>query len=208
MKKKILVSTIMTLGLIFGLVGNAFGLAPYPNYGTGIVVDGDPSDWDLTNDFFADMYEAGNPTKTLLSKSYLRYDCTSNTLYVLVLTEDEGYALAGSWLADEGRRFCLVKANATGQMQWTRTYEVAGYGPFAQSVVRTTDGGYMLAGYSSHLTDGDFVMVKTDAFGLIANCELGLSLSEYTADTVTLYRGAIDPYWNYVRICMWAIRES
>jgi hypothetical protein len=125
----------------------------------------------------------------------------------MVLTEDEGYALAGSWLADEGRRFCLVKANATGQMQWTRIYEVAGYGPFAQSVVRTTDGGYVLAGYSSHLTDGDFVMVKTDAFGLIADCELGLSLSEYTADTLTLYRGAIDPYWNYVRICVWAIRE-
>ena len=55
MKKKILVSTIMTLGLIFGLVGNAFGLAPYPNYGTGIVVDGDPSDWDLTNDFFSKL---------------------------------------------------------------------------------------------------------------------------------------------------------
>lgn len=126
----------------------------------------------------------------------------------MVITEDAGYALAGSWRTDKGRRFCLVKTNATGQMQWTRTYEVAGFGPYAQALVQTPTGGYVLTGYSSRLSDGDFVMVKTDAFGLIADCELGLSLTDSTADTITLYRGAIDLYWNYVRVRIWKLHDT
>jgi hypothetical protein len=59
---------------------------PEPTYGNA-VVDGDPSEWDLANDFFADMYEAGDPAKPVLSKLYLRYDCTTQTAYFLVLTE-------------------------------------------------------------------------------------------------------------------------
>ncbi len=59
---------------------------PEPTYGSA-VVDGDYSEWDLTNDFFAEMREAGRADKALLSKAYLRYDCASQTLYVLVLAE-------------------------------------------------------------------------------------------------------------------------
>jgi hypothetical protein len=54
-------------------------------------------EWDLTNDFFADMYRAGNPTKPREAKAYLRYDCVPNTLYVLVLTELGVPALAAGW---------------------------------------------------------------------------------------------------------------
>jgi hypothetical protein len=52
-----------------------------------ITVDGDTSDWDLTENYFADMYRAGDPGKDVLSKLYLRYDCTTFTLYALVLVE-------------------------------------------------------------------------------------------------------------------------
>jgi hypothetical protein len=58
--------------------------APYPRYGTR-VVDGDVGDWNLAKDYFASMYRAGNPDKPLESSLYLRYDCPTNTLYVLVL---------------------------------------------------------------------------------------------------------------------------
>nr|MBX2877438.1 hypothetical protein [Saprospiraceae bacterium] len=71
-----------------------------PSYATA-TPDGDDSEWDLTNDFFANMYEAGNPTKELLSKAYLRYDCNTNTLCVLVIMENENLAdqsAADSWM--------------------------------------------------------------------------------------------------------------
>lgn len=67
---------------------------PEPTYGSADV-DGNPSEWDLDNDFFADMWEAGRPDKPnpqKLSKAYLRYDCPSRTLYVLVLA-NPGYQI-------------------------------------------------------------------------------------------------------------------
>lgn len=57
-----------------------------PAYGVA-VVDGDPGEWNLTADFFADMYRAADSTKMVQSKLYLRYDCLTNNLYVLVLAE-------------------------------------------------------------------------------------------------------------------------
>jgi len=71
---------------------------PQPTYGTA-VVDGDISEWNLTNDFFANMYRAGNPSKQLEAKAYLRYDCDKHTLYVLVLTQPGVPALAQGWEA-------------------------------------------------------------------------------------------------------------
>jgi len=42
-------------------------------------------EWKLTEDFFAHMYRAGKPTKEVESELYLRYDCSTKTMYVLVL---------------------------------------------------------------------------------------------------------------------------
>lgn len=44
-------------------------------------------DWDLNVDFFANMYRAGDPAKPLESKLYLKYDCSTMTMYALVLCE-------------------------------------------------------------------------------------------------------------------------
>lgn len=59
---------------------------PSPTYDVADV-DGNISEWRLATDYFADMYRAGNPTKDVLSKLYLRYDCGAKVLYALVLTE-------------------------------------------------------------------------------------------------------------------------
>jgi hypothetical protein len=67
-----------------------------PAYGPGIVVDGNPSDWNLAEDYFADMFNAGRnqpswPGFAVLSTLYLRYDCEAQMLYALVLdVEDDG----------------------------------------------------------------------------------------------------------------------
>jgi hypothetical protein len=66
--------------------------ADEPAYGSA-TVDGAYGDWDLTEDFFADMYRAGDPTKEVESKLYLRYDCDTEILYALVLAEPDVWVL-------------------------------------------------------------------------------------------------------------------
>ncbi len=70
--------------LLVGLSVAQAASPPQPTYGTANV-DGDPSEWDLSADFFANMYEAGKDDKDILSYLYLRYDCSTQTLYALVL---------------------------------------------------------------------------------------------------------------------------
>jgi len=62
---------------------------PFAAQASPITVDGQYEDWNLTEDFFARMYRAGNPDKDQLSNAYLRYDSNTGTVFVLVL-EAEG----------------------------------------------------------------------------------------------------------------------
>jgi hypothetical protein len=87
----------------------------------------------------------------------------------LVATSDGGYALAGytSSFGDGGGDFWLVKTDASGNMEWNKTYGGTQF-ESASSVIATSDGGYALAGYTSSFEAGggsDFWLVKTDALG-------------------------------------------
>jgi hypothetical protein len=64
---------------------------PEPTYGTAIV-DGVYNEWNLTNDFFANMYNGGNNNGKfeLASKAYIRYDASTSTVYLLVLSDTMG----------------------------------------------------------------------------------------------------------------------
>lgn len=92
---KILVSILAILMIGFNNFTSLAASPPEPTYNTA-VVDGDFSEWDLNNDFFANMYRAGNASKALESKAYLRYDATTETVYTLVLTEPNIPALANA----------------------------------------------------------------------------------------------------------------
>jgi len=95
----LLLAVLFTVALAFALGQPAPAASPpEPTYGTADV-DGVISEWNLTNDFFANMYRAGDPTKPLESKAYLRYDCNTHTIYVLVLTEPGIPALAAGYEA-------------------------------------------------------------------------------------------------------------
>ncbi len=68
--------------------------------------------------------------------------------YSVVQASDGGYALAGTTnphmrLAED---FWLAKTDAKGSIEWTKTYNNSG-GAGASAMVRTSNGGYTLAGY-------------------------------------------------------------
>jgi predicted secreted protein len=125
--------------------------------------------------------------------------------YALVQTGDGGYALAGyTWSFGAGSNdFWLVKTNSAGTMQWNRTYGGTSRDE-AYALVQTGDGGYALAGYTESFGTGDdldFWLVKTDV-------ESGLAWMYSSANTITLYRGATDVHWNFVRVRLWKPHET
>jgi hypothetical protein len=88
--------------------------------------------------------------------------------YSVQQTTDSGYIITGvtesfgSGLAD----IYLIKTNASGDTLWTRTYGGT-HNDRGNSVQQTTDGGYIVAGYTSSLGAGnrDAYLVKTNAQG-------------------------------------------
>ena len=79
-------SVIVGLLLIVAAALPAVAAPPNPTYGTANV-DGNSGEWNLVTDFFSLMYRAGNPHKPVESRAYLRYNCGTGTMYVLVLME-------------------------------------------------------------------------------------------------------------------------
>jgi uncharacterized protein YuzE len=85
-------------------------------------------------------------------------------------TSDGGYIVVGttqSFGAGNWDVF-LIKTNAFGNLQWAKTYGGAG-NDLAYSVQQTSDGGYIVAGYTYSFGAGndDAILIKTDANGNI-----------------------------------------
>jgi len=96
----------------------------------------------------------------------------SDHAHWLVETSDGGYAIAGYTrdldAPEEEDDFWLVKTDADGNMEWSKTYGETQYEK-AGSVVKTSDGGFALAGFKNSFGGwgNDFWLVKTDNYGNI-----------------------------------------
>jgi hypothetical protein len=93
-----------------------------------------------------------------------------NASYLILLTPDAPYPYYGS--AYVNQTAVLAKTNASGELQWKKTYGTDVFGGYnsAVSVVQTKDLGYMLFGSGGYL-------VKTDAEGNVQwNRTLGLDV--------------------------------
>ncbi|MCK4478760.1 hypothetical protein KAU88_09595 [Candidatus Bathyarchaeota archaeon] len=130
----------------------------------------------------------------------------------VVQTADGGYVMAG--LTDSfgagSYDSWLIKTDSFGNMQWNQTYGGIGYDT-AWTVVQTSDGGYAVIGETGSFGAGgsDMWLIKTDLAGNpCPSFKFGLAWTDSTNDTMTLCRGATDPYWNHVRVRIWKIKET
>jgi hypothetical protein len=97
------------------------------------------------------------------NKTYLGPVYTASC--VAIQTKDNGYALAGYTQSLEVNNDAwLVKTDAEGNMQWSRTYGLTNYDRF-YSIVETDDGGYAMTGMTLSPEAGSSWLVKTDSEG-------------------------------------------
>lgn len=114
--------------------------------------------------FYAKLDNAGNESFV----NYLGAPSGDEYPYVIRETPDGGFAYAGyvEGVGAGNKDFRLLKVNAGGNWQWGRT--AGGLSDdIANSMQVTSDGGFILAGYSKNFgNDPDNIMVlKTDTIG-------------------------------------------
>jgi len=88
--------------------------------------------------------------------------------YSIKQTTDGGYIIAG-YTESYGigvSDFWIIKTDESGNEEWNQTYG-GNYFDRANSIQQTTDGGYIIAGYTESYGTGqvDFLLVKTDESG-------------------------------------------
>jgi len=103
---------------------------------------------------------------TLWTRTY--GDSTDDWGYSVQQTTDGGYIVAGCIISlNAGYAYVyLIKTDSLGDTLWTRTYgDTSSNG--ANSVQQTSDGGYIVAGFTDSRGAGslDFYLIKTDSLG-------------------------------------------
>jgi hypothetical protein len=93
--------------------------------------------------------------------------------YSVQQTSDGGYIVAGVTLSIVSRDIILIKTDTNGNRIWDKTYDRTNdfvtlfANDYAYSVQQTSDGGYIVAGYTS-LGGDNIILLKTDANGNIS----------------------------------------
>lgn len=128
-------------------------------------------------------------------------------LYDLAGTSDGGSIAVGpgyGFYSGSYQKMVAARLDASGNVLWTRAYGINGnYHDYANSVIQTMDGGFVIAGYSSNgagLGSADMYVVKIDGNGNLQwTRALGTSSSDYGRSVAEAPDGSIyvAGYSNY-----------
>jgi hypothetical protein len=86
----------------------------------------------------------------------------------VVQTSDGGYALAGATqsFSPSGKvKAYLVKTNASGIIEWSKTFSRTTGHDYGRSMIQARDGGYAIVGQTDYFGSGDAWLIKTDVVG-------------------------------------------
>ncbi len=93
---------------------------------------------------------------------------TGSHIYSVIQSSDGSFVLAGEFTPTGTGNYdmYIVKINSSGTILWTRTVAGSGY-DMAYSVTQTTDGGFVLGGYTNSYGSGgyDMYIVKLNSSG-------------------------------------------
>jgi hypothetical protein len=131
----------------------------------GYIVAGYTGSWPYYDIFLIKTDANGN---IIWAKAY--GGTSGDQAYSVQQTSDGGYIVAGytgSFGAGYGDIF-LIKTDANGNVQWAKTYGGTDL-DWAYSVQQTSDGGYIVAGFTYSFGAGswDIFLIKTDTNGNI-----------------------------------------
>jgi hypothetical protein len=137
--------------------------------GTGSLVD------DRHQDFMLVKTDSLGNLQWLRTYGGIDYEIANSVLQ----TKDGGFIMAGTSLVDDTSKLensedyntnWVVKTDASGTMQWSRTYGEPDTWERAHSIIQTSDGGFAIAGEinpQSGEAPYDFWVIKIDAQGVI-----------------------------------------
>ncbi len=83
----------------------------------------------------------------------------------------DGYIVAGSTYSfGASVDFLVIKLDASGAVSWAKTYGGSSGDDWAYSIQQTSDGGYIVAGYTDSFGEGfyDLFVIKLDASGAVS----------------------------------------
>jgi uncharacterized delta-60 repeat protein len=130
----------------------------------GYVIAGYTESFYSDDDFYVvKLDSAGNIVWTKAIGGYKR-----DKAYSIIQSSDGGYVVAGytSSFGAGGSDFYVVKLDSSGNVQWTKTIG-GSYSDVANSIIQSSDGGYVVAGWTASFGagDDDIFVVKLDSSG-------------------------------------------
>ena len=107
--------------------------------------------------------------------------------FSVVKSSDGGYVIAGvtSSYGLGGDDVYLVKTDSAGSMLWNKTYGGTSNDSWF-SMIRTTDGGYAIAGYTSSIGAGSFDVCLSKADSSGNNLSLSFTIPEFQSTLILL----------------------